>query len=265
MKIISYNILEGMAADTSPDKRNFIEWVRAQNTDILALQEANRFTQASLNRLAQAYEHPYTLLSKETGYPVAITSRYPIERPQIILKPLTHGCLLAEVAGYRIVVLHLDPFSYKKRQDELSHVLSTIEKENRFSEKENWILMGDFNSFSPIDRTAYTDNRYRNRILEQSLDNPHRNNLNAGEIDYSIHRRLLDKGYIDALKTKYPDFTHTYPTQRFYSEKEEPIWIRYDYIYLSADLQAKIVTVDPIRDPFTEYYSDHYPIQLILK
>lgn len=52
MKIISYNILEGMAADPTPDKRNFIEWVRIQNADIMALQEANRFTQESLDRLA---------------------------------------------------------------------------------------------------------------------------------------------------------------------------------------------------------------------
>lgn len=265
MKIISYNILEGMAADPTPDKRNFIEWVRIQNADIMALQEANRFTQESLDRLAQAYGHPYALLSKETGYPVAITSRYPIEHPQIVLEPMTHGCLLAEVAGYHIVVLHLDPFSYRKRQKELSLVLNIIEKGKCFSGEENWILTGDFNSFSPTDQTAYTDNRYRDRILEQPPENPHRNNLNAGEIDYSIHRRLLDKGYIDALKTKYPDFIHTYPTRRFYTPKEEPVWIRYDYIYLSADLQEKIITVDPIRDPFTEYYSDHYPIKLILK
>lgn len=265
MKIISYNILEGMAADPTHDKRNFIEWVRIQNTDIMALQEANRFTQESLDRLAQAYGHPYALLAKETGYPVAITSRYPIERPQIVLKPMTHGCLLAEVTGYRIAVLHLDPFSYRKRQEELSLVLKTIEKVRHLSGKKNWILMGDFNSFSPMDRTAYTDNRYRNRILEQPLENPHRNNLNAGAIDYSIHYKLLDEGYVDALKTKYPEFIHTYPTRRFYTPKEEPVWIRYDYIYLSADLQEKIVTVDPIRDPFTEYYSDHYPIKLILK
>ena len=212
MKIISYNILEGMAADTSPDKRNFIEWVRAQNTDILALQEANRFTQESLGRLARAYGHPYVALSKEKGYPVALTSRYPIEQPHIIREPMTHGCLIAEIARYRIAVLHLDPFSCRKRKDELQLVLHTIEHEKRLSGKDNWILMGDFNSFSPIDQSAYTDNRYRDRILELPIENPHRNNLNAGEIDYALHRSLLDGGYIDALRTKYPEFVHTFPT-----------------------------------------------------
>lgn len=265
MKIISYNILEGMAADTSPDKRNFIEWVRAQNTDILALQEVNRFTKESLGRLARAYGHPYVALSKEKGYPVALTSRYPIEQPHIIREPMTHGCLIAEIARYRIAVLHLDPFSCRKRKDELQLVLHTIEHERRLSGKDNWILMGDFNSFSPIDQSAYTDNRYRDRILELPIENPHRNNLNAGEIDYALHRSLLDGGYIDALRTKYPEFVHTFPTRRFYPLEGEPIWIRYDYIYLSADLQKKFVTADPIRDPFTEYYSDHYPIGLILQ
>lgn len=151
---------------------------------------------------------------------------------------MTHGCLLAEVTGYRIAVLHLDPFSYRKRQEELSLVLKTIEKVRHLSGKKNWILMGDFNSFSPMDRTAYTDNRYRNRILEQPLENPHRNNLNAGAIDYSIHYKLLDEGYVDALKTKYPEFIHTYPTRRFYTPKEEPVWIRYR-LYLSECRPAR--------------------------
>ena len=130
---------------------------RAQNTDILALQEVNRFTKESLGRLARAYGHPYVALSKEKGYPVALTSRYPIEQPHIIREPMTHGCLIAEIAGYRVVVLHLDPFSCRKRKDELQLVLHTIEHERRLSGKDNWILMGDFNSFSPIDQSAYTD------------------------------------------------------------------------------------------------------------
>lgn len=47
--------------------------------EVLALQEVTGFTQASLEKLAETYGHPYTVLLMEGGkFPVAITRKYPI-------------------------------------------------------------------------------------------------------------------------------------------------------------------------------------------
>ena len=69
LKIIAYNILEGMKNDTTAGKQEFAAWVRTQDPDILALQETNGFTQESLQALAESYGHPYAILCKEPGYP----------------------------------------------------------------------------------------------------------------------------------------------------------------------------------------------------
>lgn len=78
MKIISYNIEYGMRADTTAGKTIFSTWMRNQDPDIVCLQEANKFTQKSLEALAASYGHPYAVLQKEKGFPTAITSKYPI-------------------------------------------------------------------------------------------------------------------------------------------------------------------------------------------
>ena len=52
MKIISYNIEYGMRADTTAGKTIFSTWMRNQDPDIVCLQEANKFTQKSLEALA---------------------------------------------------------------------------------------------------------------------------------------------------------------------------------------------------------------------
>ncbi|MEB3375287.1 hypothetical protein SFC43_25780 [Bacteroides sp. CR5/BHMF/2] len=39
--------------------------MRNQNPDIVCLQEANKFTQKSLEALAASYGHPYAVLQKE--------------------------------------------------------------------------------------------------------------------------------------------------------------------------------------------------------
>ena len=78
MKIISYNIEYGMVP-VHRRKTIFSTWMRNQDPDMVSLQEANKFTQKSLEALAASYGHPYgTCCRKEKGLPTAITSKYPI-------------------------------------------------------------------------------------------------------------------------------------------------------------------------------------------
>ena len=79
LRFISYNILEGMKLDKQQNFDNFAAWVREKDPDFMALCECNNFTQESLTALANRYGHTYAILCKETGYPVGLTSKYPIE------------------------------------------------------------------------------------------------------------------------------------------------------------------------------------------
>src|SRR5882672_12802701 len=76
-KVMSYNVLEGFKKD-SARKAQFIEWVKGFQPDMIAFQELNYFTQASFEAFAKQFGHPYAVIQKENGYPVGLTSKYPI-------------------------------------------------------------------------------------------------------------------------------------------------------------------------------------------
>ena len=147
MKIISYNIEYGMRADTTAGKTIFSTWMRNQDPDIVCLQEANKFTQKSLEALAASYGHPYAVLQKEKGFPTAITSKYPIVNIMKVENNMWHGFVMGTINGYHIISLHLSPHRYESRQLDIDLILETIRQNGPF---EKWLIMGDYNSVSPV-------------------------------------------------------------------------------------------------------------------
>ena len=254
MKIIAYNILEGMKNDTTTGKQAFAAWVRSQDPDILALQETNGFTQESLQELAESYGHPYAILCKEPGYPPALTSKYPIVNVRRVTDNMTHGFIQADVAGYHIVSIHLNPHSYKKRLKEAEVLLQTLATQ---PDRTKWIIMGDFNSFSPYDSLQYADGKFRDTQKQRMVKSPHLQNLNNGQVDFSVQARILDAGLVDMSPVLHRDFSPTFPT-RAYTGKNS-FHQRYDYVFVTRDLKNKVQGLEIIRDDFTDKSSDHYP------
>ncbi|NMA74687.1 MAG: endonuclease/exonuclease/phosphatase family protein [Bacteroidales bacterium] len=281
LKLISYNVYWGMKQDTTENKAKFAEWIRQQDPDILALQEMNGFTQENpdfvgfgdgnvnknnLQKLAASYGHPYVYIVREpfsngmVSFPVAITSKYPIVNVQRVVENCAHGFIVAEIEGKHFVVTHLHPFSSEKRGYEMDQILATIKSKGN---NKKWLLMGDLNSVSPLDKEAYNDNLLRDFIREDKKKRPHNENLKDNELDYSIQQRILDTGFIDALKVFHPDFVATAPTKLFYDQSNYPL--RYDYLYVSENMKKDMVDCKVIKDEFTDIYSDHYPVMLIYK
>lgn len=248
LRYINYNILEGMKLDKAADFDNFVEWVKEQDPDMMALCECNHFTEESLTALAQRYGHPYAVLCKETGYPVGLTSKYPIELRNRLLEdvPLWHGALHLRIKEINIVVLHLYPFgTYPNgqgaagtgdtyRNTEIECILdSTI---RRYPAEPLWIMSGDFNSYSPKDADAMPAGSY-----------------------FATHSIVLGSGYRDALRDYHTRFYHTVPT--VYSG-DGGTQRRIDYIYASQSVLREIVSSRVIYDQFTDNHSDHYPVMI---
>ena len=94
IRIISYNVFNGFDWKKDKDRQNrFVEWIRKQDPEILALQELCGFTQESLLAMAQQWGHPYAVILKENGYPVGITSKKPINLKAKLLENCGHGLL----------------------------------------------------------------------------------------------------------------------------------------------------------------------------
>jgi len=248
-RIISYNILEGMKTDTTKGKQDFVKWLKSENPDILALQECNKFTQKSLEELARSYGHPYAVLLREQGYPVALTSKFPIVNVDRVLDNMHHGFIVAKIKDLNIIVLHLSPHKYWKRREEIDVILNTIKASQQ---KEKWIIMGDFNSLSPLDKDNYADGKYAERLKDLAKKHSFHENLVDGKyLDFEVQKRILEFGLHDTAKEK--------------ATGNEPKANRIDYIYVSKDLLPSVAKARFIRDDFTATHSDHVPVIMELK
>ncbi|SJZ48971.1 exodeoxyribonuclease-3 [Chitinophaga eiseniae] len=256
LRVLSYNILEGMVTDTTKGKEVFVQWVKQFNPDMVALQECNKFTQKTLEELAATWGHPYAVIVKENGYPTGLTSRYPITNIQKVTENMTHGFIMANVLDYNIVVLHLNPHKFRKRREEIANILANIAQKK---DKHGWVLMGDFNSNTPLDMARLDTNRIKAAHLNAVKKNPKIENLEDGSIDFKVQQHLLDAGFVDAL--------YAYDRAERATGGKDTIRSksRIDYIYLSKDLAKKVKTCHFIYDDFTAKYSDHRPVYMELK
>lgn len=266
LKIISYNAYCGMKLDETETKEKFIQWAKEQDADIIAWQEMNLFTREKLEKFAAEYGHKYAVLLKESPnddafFPVAITSKYPIVNVNKVVDNLWHGALYADIGKYHFVITHMNPFWTAKRIDEINLIIDSI----KYSQdpKGNWIIAGDLNSFSPADKKTYDQSNLLNDIKEKQKKRPILENLVDDQLSYTVQQNLLDAGFIDALKLKNKEFISTAPTKVFYDQSSTPL--RYDYIYVSPPLKNKVIDVKVLKDDFTDKYSDHYPVQMIIK
>ncbi|MCS3797786.1 endonuclease/exonuclease/phosphatase family protein [Niastella sp. OAS944] len=263
LRVITYNILEGMKLDTAAGKPVFVQWVKQMDPDVLALQEVTGFTQASLEKLAESYGHPYTVLLIEgEKFPVAITSKYPIVNVQKVSDNMDRGFIIARIKDFYVVSLHFTPFDYRKRRQEVDLLMAHI---NAQSAKQNWLIMGDFNTLSPADSANYSDGRMVENYLKYEKKYAPIKKLADNKLDYTVIEKVLANGFTDALKKTTPEFVKTVHPKRFEPKTGTDVTSRIDFIFVSKDLVKKIASTRVIVDDFTNNYSDHYPVLLDLK
>src|SRR5690606_41941561 len=88
------------------------------------------------------------------GFPVALTSKYPIVNTQKGVDNMWHAYLYANVNGNHVLVIHFSPFSYQKRRHEVAEVLA---RAALIPQEEPIMLLGDFHSLSHDDADEYDD------------------------------------------------------------------------------------------------------------
>lgn len=253
IKIITWNVYEGMKLDTTPQKNAFGQWIKAKAPDVVSFQEMNGFTQQRLEEFARSYGHPYAVLLKETGFPVAITSKYPIVNTERVVDNMHHGFIKATIKDITFFVVHLSPSKYWKRQEEINLVLSTAP-----SNKTKSIILGDFNAQSPQDSVFYKDGKMAQvqKLLHSKY--PVYDNLKNGQLDYHVIRTVLSNGFTDPLyDTKKLNISFDAAIQGDPDLRDNVT--RIDYIFLGTFFK-KVIKKSIIRDEFTNKMSDHYPV-----
>lgn len=258
LKILSYNVLDGFQRDEAVIA-TFMNWVDSVKPEIVALQEMNFFDQKSLELLANKMKFPYAVLLKETGYPVALLSKFPIVEVKKVTDNMSHGFIRARILDYNIVVLHLTPWITEKKIDEITTVLAEIDN---IPPDEKIMVMGDFNSLSFNDRIMHGQKLIDAEIiLEKRMQKAI---LVNGKIDYTVCNKMEENGFVDSwtLFNKTPE--SSCPTLK-YSPLDPPRSYRVDYIWVNKTLQKDCTNAYIVKDSTTDWLSDHYPVILELK
>lgn len=254
-KIISYNVLEGLQQD-SVNQQMFIKWVRDIKPDVIAFQEMNKFTQKSLENLAREYDHPYAILSKLDGYPVALSSKYPIVNVQKVVDNMWHAYIYANIDNIHFFVIHFSPHSLTKRLEEVKLILAHAKT---LPEDEPILIMGDFNSMDRSDADQYDDKMLEGmRQRESQLS--HIRNLNNGNIDYTVMDQLKQGGFIDTFWLTNKSFKPSVTTPKFGTPSR-----RIDFIWANQVAADKVVNGTILHDDCTNVMSDHYPVYIELR
>lgn len=263
LRVVSYNSCNGMERDSEAGYDNFVAWVNSVSPDILVLCEAG-----DMDTQASRWGHPYTAKVSLDSYPVVITSSRPMAIVQRITNPfaVVHGAVHVRVGNYDIVGLHLLPtrdtdhsgnlspeeyaaYGYL-RKTELSYIVQ--ETLDAHPERSRWIVCGDFNAYSPLEKTAVSPYGGKSAY---TYSEP------VASICYEVYpiiaERLKDVIYYKGGTAFKPSMYHGRS--------------RLDYIFASESLYSKVSAADVMLGGFPGNYrnddtnpSDHMPLYMEL-
>ncbi|OGS21740.1 MAG: hypothetical protein A3J83_02185 [Elusimicrobia bacterium RIFOXYA2_FULL_40_6] len=260
-RVIAYNVLEGFNDGSARDEK-VAKWLKAEDPDVVALEELNNFNEELLQDLAAKWGHPYVVLLKTEGYPTGLTSKQPITDVKRVFDNMHHGLLECKTQGIYFFVVHLSPFDHKLRQSEADIILKEL---GNIKKGEQSILLGDFNSFSAADEEYYK----RNNTLEyyKSQDEKRKSsNLNDGNLDFTVIEKFEKAGLTDMVRKYYKNGqTQISGGTPFVLDLGKSGDIqkrnRIDYIMATAGLASKSVfAYVENNDSITGQNSDHYPV-----
>ncbi|NND05275.1 MAG: hypothetical protein HKN87_02755 [Saprospiraceae bacterium] len=257
MRVITYNVWYGFTK--VPERKSiWLQWMQDQAPDVVSLQELNGYTPDRLQADAATWEHPYTALLKEDGFPTGITSRYPIEELKRFRDGFHHGAIRARIQGIYFYVIHLHPSNWQVRHHEIDALLKDM---SGLKQDAKIILAGDFNTLSHADSAFYRHGRLEPFFAARDKAYAE-HNLNAGKLDYQVTHKVSAAHLIDSehyLRKADYRFTGTFPTQ-IEKEGEHGDQRRLDYIYISKNLKDKLTKAVIISDHTTQRLSDHLPV-----
>ncbi len=234
-----------------------------------AMKPEERYLTKHWKELAARYGHKYWYIGgHRDNYPQIITSRYPIQNVERITgsadSTVMHGAGWATIEAFgkkiNIVTLHTWPQKFspnakdrqksgllhegtKYRRMEMEYVYKHTLGKTAGGEKDLWMMMGDFNSVSPLDNGKYG----------YTLDDPR----------FMVHHYVLGQTpYMDIVSLKHPNEFLT-------SIGGEA---RIDFVYCTQPMYERVVRADIITDEYTKpvrdekklsnfwHPSDHRPI-----
>jgi endonuclease/exonuclease/phosphatase family metal-dependent hydrolase len=263
IRIMTYNIWNGFDwGKDSIRKANCINWIKSKKPDVLALQELCGYDEQQLKEDALKWGHNYVKILKTNGYPTALTSNKPILLKERAVESFWHGLLHCETYGINFFVVHLSPADADFRLDEARKITKKIKELN----SDSYIILGDFNSMSPIDASWMEKNQALKDKYTPKKEQEY-SNLRLGEFDYSVISEFFAIPSVDVCLGRIDlNEAYTFPTPiligKFNNTSESIVKTRnrIDYILASPTLSKFCSHVQVFNQNETNLLSDHYPV-----
>jgi endonuclease/exonuclease/phosphatase family metal-dependent hydrolase len=281
LKIMQYNILAGFRKFEKPYTleenrlKSAQKIVEKEDPDILALNEAyfeSENKSAILMDYQKIFDFPFYAHGNHENkmnffWGNCILSKHPIIFEENLSKKGKSLLRLKIKIENKIIdldVTHLSmiPLTNSKGQGKLT-------KEILKGKKSNYLLIGDLNSLSPLDK--YNKKKMINswsKFSKGILDMPHKDrkisttkDLVEEMLKRDAVKEVSKKGLVDTYKKKNKNFDFTIPTDLL--SKDKSSGVRMDYIFCSKDF--KVLKSGIIKNKLTEMASDHYPIYAVLE
>jgi endonuclease/exonuclease/phosphatase family metal-dependent hydrolase len=267
IKIISYNVLEGLGNEESYGvgrHERCVKWLQEQNAEVIALQELYE-SEEKLSADAKDWGHNYYA---KAG-PIGLTSKEPLEFVKKYKKGLWHGVLHCKTYGIDFFVVHLSPADWKYRLREAEIIKGIVDSIKQITN--SYILLGDFNSHSPFDGELYKQNPELIEKYKKGTPNNSSPNLVGDYLDYSVMSSFYSFPLIDITERFVPwSRRNTFPSPILIG-----VWRtagnigrtpeRIDYILTTQEMSLNCKEVTIHNSEKTDYLSDHYPIEAVFE
>ncbi|XAM01493.1 endonuclease/exonuclease/phosphatase family protein [Phycisphaeraceae bacterium D3-23] len=249
LRIITYNILVAYGNYKIGDpyypgderRRRITGWLASQSPDVVALQEMNGYTPERLAEEAGAWGHEHAVLLKTTGYPTALTSRWPIEVLDRQTDGLHHGVMRCRTGGVDYVVVHLWPFEDEERRMHEIDAALTLAQDSRDNARPV-VILGDFNAISPDDAPHFSELAHREYVRwGWDYIDDRRTPLT------DVMQHVFDAGYTDPTAEHWPEGM----------VMDEP---RVDFILVGPQLEDACVRSRWVFSQEIIKRSDHAPV-----
>lgn len=297
LRVLCWNIQNGMWYDQDKNYNNFVEWVKKYDPDVCIWCEgetifnkqgvkvygAERTLPNGWKQLAARYGHNYMSKSADVdNYPQIITSKHPItvlkqfSETDDASRPIVHGSGVFQISylGQTMNFITFHAYAQKyapqyegkdqslkdqsaannegdyHREHEVKYICDNIINGTEYSNCRNWLMMGDFNSKSRLDREHYSGVPATTWLLhDYILDN-------TDMIDV-IHERNDDKDFFSSVNGDSQRIDYMYVSPDMYSRIENAVILIDSWTTLSQDTSVS-----------TGYFcksSDHRPILVDFK
>ncbi len=245
LKVICWNVLYGFNHHKSVESTQ--RWLAEQAPEVIAFQELNGINQDRLTEIAAAWGHGFAATHKESGFPVGLSSKQPIEVIERQHEGFHHGFLHAKTYGIHFFVVHFWPGKPFDVEQILKRATPLLEQGERV------VILGDFNGCSRRDEEFLIAN------------------ATLRERDFTFVDMVEAKGFVDVVHQHDADALITCPSPltipRWSADLDElrKKQYRIDFIFTDPVLAARSKQASV---SFTEHLgtlSDHYPVWVELE